>query len=218
MRAESAPEHVEPIAAARSRVYQLLAHAFAFPDEDFFAAIGDGDLALALAQACLELPYDLTGGLSLAVGAPPQTYRDFESDYIRLFDVGASGPPCPLYGGVYGGDRMKVMEDATRFYNYFGLRLSADAHELPDHVTTELEFMHYLTYREALATEARSDVSSLRRAQRDFLARHLRRWMPRLEERLRKQSAPPFFVALVRFAVAFFEADHAHVTAAAASA
>lgn len=200
-------------AAARSRAYQLLAAAFAFPDEELFGAVGDGRFAAALRDVCAALPFAVVAPPALA--DPPGTYLAFESEYIRLFDVGAAGPPCPLYGGVYVGDRMKVMEDATRFYNFFGLRLSPETRELPDHVTTELEFMHYLTYREALARRDGDDPGALLRAERDFLARHLRKWLPRLAARLDKQSPGPFFRALVQFAAQFLEADHAHAAAGA---
>jgi len=201
--------------AGRSRLYQILALAFAFPDEDLHAAVRDGSLATALADTCRALPYDVSGALTSDLCAAPDAYVDFESEYIRLFDVGAAGPPCPLYGGVYIGDRMKVMEDATRFYNFFHLRLSSQLRELPDHITTELEFLHYLTFREAEARQAESDPSSLLRAERDFLARHLCKWVPRLQAKLAKQHAAPFFPALVRLAAAFFTRDHAYAAAAA---
>jgi len=203
------------IAASRSRLYQLLALAFAFPDEEFFEAVRDGTFALALANACAGLPYDLPGTATLQLGNADGSYTDFESEYIRLFDVGAAGPPCPLYGGLYGGDRMKVMEDATRFYNFFQLRLAPQLRELPDHITTELEFLHYLAFREAEAREHGLDPSSLLRAERDFLTRHPCKWVPRLQARLAKQTTEPFFPALVGFALAFFERDHAYAASAA---
>lgn len=204
-----------PIAASRSRVYQLLGAAFAFPDDDFFAAIQDGTFAGVLKEMCVSLPYDLTTVATLDLGFSSSSYSDFESEYIRLFDVGAAGPPCPLYGGVYVGDRMKVMEDATRFYNFFHLRISEQMRELPDHITTELEFLHYLTFREAELGPQNVDVSSLLRAERDFLARHLCKWIPRLQARLAKQSTLPFFPALVHFTATFLAADHAYAAAAA---
>lgn len=204
---------VERVAASRSRLYQLLAAAFGFPDEDFYAVLCDGSFATLLAQACAPLPYDLSGVATLEPDSAGQTYTEFQSEYIRLFDVGAAGPPCPLYGGVYVGDRMKVMEDATRFYNFFQLRLSPEMHELPDHITTELEFLHYLTFREAEARQRGLDPTPLLRAERDFLARHLCKWMPRLQARLAKQTTLSFFPTLVRFAAAFFEADHAYASA-----
>jgi len=197
-------------AASRSRMYALLAATFAFPDEELHTAVRDGSLAGTIAMVAGALPYRLDVGASSGLSTAVEGYVDFESEYIRLFDVGAAGPPCPLYGGVYLGDRMKVMEEATRFYNYFHLKLSPEVRELPDHITTELEFLHYLTFREAEAHETGTDPSSLLRAERDFLARHLCRWVPRLRDRLGKQNAAPFFTALVDLAFAFFEADQAY--------
>ncbi len=205
----------EQAAAARSRLYQLLAMAFGFPDEDLFAALGGGSFAATLAQTCAALPYALGDAMAAGLGDGGGAYTDFESEYIRLFDVGAAGPPCPLYGGVYAGDRMKTMEDATRFYNFFQLRLAPQVRELPDHITTELEFLHYLTFREVEARQRGVDPAPLLRATRDFLARHLCKWVPRMQARLAKQTTCAFFPALVQFAVAFFAADQAYTTAAA---
>ena len=202
-------------AAGRSRLYQLLGLAFAFPDQDLYDAVRDGSFASVIGEACAALPYDMAGAVTADLRLAPDAYVDFESEYIRLFDVGAAGPPCPLYGGVYVGDRMKVMEDATRFYNFFNLRLSPQMRELPDHITTELEFLHYLTFREAEARQAGLDPSPLLRAERDFLERHLCKWLPRLQTKLAKQSAGPFFPALVRFAATLFAADRAYAAAAA---
>jgi putative dimethyl sulfoxide reductase chaperone len=212
--AESRPE-LEPNTVARSQLYLLLRLAFAFPDPDFFEAVRDGDFSLRLAELCSRLPYDVLAQATLGLGRAGTDYADFEAEYIRLFDVGAAGPPCPLYGGVYVGDRMKVMEDATRFYNFFHLRLSPQVRELPDHITTQLEFMHYLTYREAEVRPQGIDPAPLLRAERDFLARHLCRWVPRLRERLANKEAIPFFPALVDFTLAFLRADHDHATALA---
>ena len=208
-------DEVEQIAASRSRLYQLLAIAFSFPDEALYEAVCDGSFASTVAQVSLRLPYDIASAATLELGAGGGSYDEFQSEYIRLFDVGAAGPPCPLYGGEYIGDRMKVMEDATRFYNFFQLRLSPELRELPDHVTTELEFVHYLTFREAEVRQHGGDPNSLLRAERDFLARHLCKWVPRLQAKLAKQTAAPFFPALVRFAATFFERDRAYAAAAA---
>jgi len=204
----------EKTAVSRSRVYQLLGMAFSFPDADFFESIRDGTLATALGRACASLPYNVTAAALEGLNSVEASPEDFESEYIRLFDVGAGGPPCPLYGGTYGGDRMKTMEDAVRFYNFFHLHLSEKIRELPDHITTELEFLHYLTFREAEVLQQKDDPSSLRRAQRDFLARHLCKWVPKMQAKLARQTTNPFFPALVRLAVEFFAADQAYVAAA----
>jgi DMSO reductase family type II enzyme chaperone len=199
------------VAALRSRLYSVLAIAFSFPDEELHTAIRDGSVAQAIADLARALPHGLAGAATPDLATAPESRVELESEYIRLFDVGAAGPPCPLYGGVYGGDRMKVMEDAVRFYNFFALRLAPTLHELPDHITTELEFLHYLTFREAEACESGIDPAPLLRAERDFLARHLCRWVPQLRARLAKQKTTwAFFPALVRFAEAYFAADRVY--------
>jgi len=208
-------DQTELATATRSRLYGLLSAAFSFPDEEFYEAVRDGTLASLVAEVSRGLPYALEVPSGLALDGETTPYVEFESEYIRLFDVGAAGPPCPLYGGVYGGDRMKVMEEATRFYNFFGLRISPEMRELPDHVTTELEFLHYLTFCEVEARQQGGDVGSLLRAERDFLARHLCAWVPKMQARLAKQTAGPFYPALVEFAARFFAADQAYVAAAA---
>ena len=202
-------------AAARSQLYRLLVAAFGFPDQYVYEAVSNGTVARSIDEICLRLPYDLTATATPGLWSVEQPYPEFESEYIRLFDVGPAGPPCPLYGGVYVGNRMKVMEDTTRFYNFFELHLSPEMRELPDHITTELEFLHYLTFREAQAHQSGGDPLPLLRAERDFLARHLCRWVPRLKERLGKQATYPFFSALVQFAATFFDADRAYAAGVA---
>lgn len=92
---------------------------------------------------------------------------------------------------------MKTMEEAVRFYNHFGLTLAETPRELPDHLTTELEFLHFLAFREAEAREGGDDPGAFLRAQRDFLERHPGRWLPRLRERLEGLEPLPFFRELV---------------------
>jgi DMSO reductase family type II enzyme chaperone len=130
-------------------------------------------------------------------------------EYTRLFDVGTSGPPCPLNGGLYGGARMQTMEEAVRFYDHFGLTLADESRELPDHLVTQLEFLHYLTYREAEAYAHGGDAGPYQRARRDFVERHPGRWCPKLRERLDAQGALPFFAALVRHLVRFLDHERA---------
>lgn len=200
-------------AAARSRVYKLLALGFAFPDRDLFDAIRDGAFADALDAAHGALPWASPALAGRDLARPGDAFADFEAEYIRLFDVGAGGAPCPLYGGVYVGDRMKVMEETIRFYDLFHLRPEPQLREMPDHVTTELEFLHYLTFREAGRRAAGDDPTPLVRAARDFLERHPRRWLPVLHDRLRRQETLPFFPALVAHAVGYVRADHQYLVA-----
>jgi DMSO reductase family type II enzyme chaperone len=188
----------EKKAAARSRSYQLFAGLFEYPDEAFGEAIRSGQLAETIRETLSALDPSLLEGTDWdALGNAGEGEDDLAVEYTRLFDVGASGPPCPLYGGLYGGARMKTMEETIRFYNHFGLTLSDSPREMPDHITTELEFLHFLAFREAEALHSGDDPGPFRRAQRDFAARHPGRWIPKLRERLGAQDPMPFFRELV---------------------
>ena len=213
MGADPAPDAaLDPGTEARSALYLALAGALAFPDPALAPAVADGSLHSLLGRRARALPYPLPPPPA-ALAEPTVGAAELESEYIRLFDVGPGGPPCPLYGGVYQGDRMQTMEEVTRFYHFFGLRLAPGPAELPDHATTELEFMHYLTFREGEERRRGGDPAPLVRAERDFLARHLCRWVPRLAERLERQEPHPFFAALVGWWHAFLDADRAWLEA-----
>jgi DMSO reductase family type II enzyme chaperone len=202
-------------AAARSRVYAAFAEVFEYPDAEYFAAVRSGALADALREVLANVDAALTLGDWSALSNAGEEEDELAVEFTRLFDVGASGPPCPLYGGLYGGARMKTMEEAVRFYNHFGLTLSESPHELPDHLTTELEFLHFLAFREAQTLEKSEDAGAYRRAQRDFLARHLGRWIPKMRAKLAGENPMPFFLELVTRLENFLLNDAAHLVAVA---
>jgi DMSO reductase family type II enzyme chaperone len=195
---------VELLTAARCRVYELFAEGLAYPDEELHEGLIRGDLMIPLRESLTTLsPQFASPDSRWFALRDVESTEDLAVEHTRLFDVGASGPPCPLYGGLYGGDRMKKMEEAVRFYNHFGLTLSEEQRELPDHITTQLEFMHYLTYREAEAIHAGVEPGAYRRAQLDFVGRHLGKWVPQLYQRLEQEDAGAYILTLVGFLVAF---------------
>jgi DMSO reductase family type II enzyme chaperone len=199
-------------AAARSRTYELFARLFDYPDRAFGEAIRNGQLAEAVRETLRALdPSLLEGADWSALGNAGEAEEDLAVEYTRLFDVGASGPPCPLYGGLYAGARMKTMEETVRFYNHFGLTLSDQPREMPDHITTELEFLHFLAFREAEALQGGEDPGPFRRAQRDFATRHPGRWVPQLRERVEDQDPMPFFRELVCQLERFLANDQARL-------
>ena len=184
-------------AAARSQAYAALVYAFEYPDADFVAAVRSGALAEALRNTQGAVDPALAAGEWSPLEDAGASDDDLAVEYTRLFDVGAGGPPCPLYGGLYNGARMQVMEECVRFYNHFGLTLSEAPRELPDHLSTQLEFLHFLTFREAEALRDGRDPGPWQRAERDFLERHPGRWVPQLRQRVAKQHTLPFFAALL---------------------
>jgi DMSO reductase family type II enzyme chaperone len=206
-------------AVARSRAYATFARLFDYPDGELFEDVRNGTLAEALRSVLAEVDPALAGSGNWAAlreaGGDPD---DLAVEYTRLFDVGSSGPPCPLYGGLYSGARMKTMEEAVRFYNHFGLSMAESPRELPDHITTQLEFLHFLAFREAEALDGDDDPGPFQRAQRDFVSRHPGRWVPQLRARLEKNGPMPFFVELVARLEDFLAHDARHLVALAGAA
>ncbi len=203
----------ESDAAARSMLYRYLAGWLRFPWEDFHKSALGGELAPAASECLAALPYEVEGAAELIelFSVVESDYDLFQSDYVGLFDVGAGGPPCPLYGGNWIGDRQKTMEEVLRFYRFFGLSLSKEERDLPDHVTTQLEFLHFLSFKEVEAIRESADVGSYRRAARDFVARHPARWLPRAQQKLEKKQAPDFWRGLIGLAAAYCQADAAYL-------
>ncbi|MDP6980228.1 MAG: molecular chaperone TorD family protein [Myxococcota bacterium] len=202
-------------AGVRSQLFALFSEALNYPSESLRERIGNGAIAGALREG-LEIVDALPSGADAVDWEALQSPGDEDHlcvEYTRLFDAGASGPPCPLYGGLYTDARMKTMEECVRFYNHFGLTLSQEQRELPDHVLTQLDFLHFLCFQEALALQQEGDPAPFRRAQRDFLARQVETWLPKLVDKLSAQNASPFFAGLIGLLSAFVASESQRLAA-----
>ena len=208
------PDSIDAAAAARSEIYSVLADAFEFPSREFHEKVRNDAFRERVAAAVRALPYSIgiDGDLTALVDA--SEYVDFQGEYMRLFDVGAVRPPCPLYGGEWGvGTRKRSMEEAVRFYRFFGMKVDQSTHELPDHVTVELEFLQVMAFTEGMTRARGVDPSPLLRAQCDFIDRHPGRWWPMLQRKLPSESPSPFYATLVALTGAVLAADRAYMRA-----
>lgn len=196
---------IDEASMSRSELYGLLADALEFPSRDFHQQVQSGVFAARLSALLPRLPYQLD--VDVDELATADEYVDFQGEYIRLFDVGAVRPPCPLYGGEWGGARKRSLEETLRFYRFFGLGMQQDLRELPDHVTVELEFLQIMAFTEGMARARSKDAEPFVRAQRDFLQRHPARWWPLLRRKLPSQRPSPFYDALTAFVERLLSAD-----------
>lgn len=194
---------------ARSGVYQTLARLVSLPDSDAHQAAVAGEWPARLREAGELLAFEVDFGVAALPGSVSE--EDFQAEYIRLFDVGeGNGVPAPILGGAYQeGDRRKQLEEVVRFYEYFGLKTSAEDIRPPDHLATEFEFMCYLTFKEAASASPRLQ-KSFRRAQVDFLERQLA-WLPEFARRTKEASRIPFYTWAAETAVRFLNADAQYV-------
>jgi DMSO reductase family type II enzyme chaperone len=210
--------------ARRSQMYRFLAESFRYPNDGFLKMAKDGGYLESALAVLRDIPFEVSveeGALSGQL-LKDVSQDDFEAEFVRVFDAGPGGPPCPLYEGKYVADRMTNMEDLVRFYNHFGLSVAeAQEREVPDHITTELEFMHYLAFKEVLALQRAEDPSSYCFAEIDFLDRHPVKWLPQLHQRTEKvfhakipnlcEPAVSFYCSLIGLSANFCGGDLIHL-------
>jgi DMSO reductase family type II enzyme chaperone len=190
---------------ARSKLYKLFALTLHYPGTDLIEMFNEGLLAESFAClleiACPDLC--VTNDLSLLEG----TADDLElgAEYNRLFEVGEDGhAPCSLFGGAYSeADRHTVLEETVRFYNHFGLQIDHSHNEMPDQLGTELEFLHFLAYRQVELLNSAADSGDYARAERDFLQRHPGKWVPAMQRKLEQENGKPFYNGVVNLLKAY---------------
>jgi len=210
----------------RARVYRALTQLFRLPDEDSVRNVRE-----------TELP-ELCGALERLV--PGHDLVGMASDLRRLFDEAdvdalrhgyyaafdeSSGKRCsPTEMDQLGGPpqlemtRTFEMADVAGFYSAFGVAMG-DGGERADHITAELEFMHLLAVKEAIALqeEGAGEHSEIcRDAARAFLRDHLVRWAPRLGECLVEAESDPIYSSAGRLLGDFITFDAELIDAAGA--
>jgi TorA maturation chaperone TorD len=77
--------------------------------------------------------------------------------------------------------------------------------ELPDHLVSELEFLHFMAFQQARIEARGGDGSHYLRGQRDFIERQLGRWLPKLVSKLNEQNAQPFFSEVLALLLRFVQ-------------
>lgn len=165
-------------ATSASRRYLLLSACFQYPDQDLVDAIAAGDLDGLLGDNVRQI----------------DDVETLQVEYTRLFDViSGSSSLCSLNAGDYGDGRPQKLEEMVRFYAHFGLTLPQQYPVLPDHLTAQLEFLHFLSHEEARLLAEAEDPADYRRAQRDFLRRLLLPWLPDLIAKLARHRAATIF-------------------------
>jgi len=196
--------------ASRSLLYSLFARGFRFPMRADYESVKGGQFADEVQAVIANVPYDGFEGTTLGWDEAV-SYEEFQSNYIGLFEIGGQhGAPAPLYEGEYGGGRMKVMEEVLRFYHHFGLRLSEEKRDRPDHLASELEFMHVLTFKETEALLQGKEGGAYLKAERDFLRFHLSDFVAAVAEKVGGNGVP-FYADLARLAHGFCQREAAHL-------
>lgn len=183
-------------AEQRATIYKLLSDCYQTPD--------DGT-SLTFRQA-VELAQELypDTGFSITGGGESEGIRELKVDHARLF-VGPFSLLAPPYGSVYLDHAEHLMTDSTvevqKWYSREGMDVAI--REVPDHIRIELEFMYYLTYREAQvltpdfdavkAVEPDLTGDTYQKKQLDFLDGHPAKWISEFSHKVGEHARTTFY-------------------------
>jgi len=192
---------------SRSSLYSRFGDYMAFPTARVWRESLHQNTFALLEGADSGLPYAFYPGTPGIEGNC--TLGDLEEAFTVHFDTGAAA--ISLHGRSYTNDGdQKLFEELFRFYEHFGLDFSSSNNDFwPDSLQIELEFMHYLTYLEGLAEDNRIAIL---KAQRDFLARHLRPLIAGVKASLAEKTIP-MYTQMATLLNEFVEADCAYLNA-----
>jgi TorA maturation chaperone TorD len=130
--------------------------------------------------------------------------QDLRDEHRRVFS-NVIALDCPPYETLFGNDHVfgqsYVMGDIAGFYSAFGLQLSPDIHERLDHLSVELEFMHYLSYKESYAIlhDGAEKLKTVIEAEKKFVKEHIGRWVPLFSGMLKRKADYGFYKILADF-------------------
>ena len=200
----TAHEHDITAARLRSKVYSLLADGFSQVDERLFESFKSGyistwgEIAGSIEDGDKFLPYIE----QLKKVLDSIEYEGLVEEYSRLFEP-RNKLQVPPYETEYtlaespqhALTQQAQLSDIAGFYKAFGLAISEERPDRVDHITTELEFMHVLAYKESIAIKENETehIEIVQDAQRKFVADHLSRWTGMFKDRLFQTAKGNFY-------------------------
>lgn len=200
----------------RALVYRLFARVFQPPEPERLAALR-GDDAPILREALVRL------GAGRELHEPAErllasledaNFEQLRSDYDATFEP-FGGSQCPPNETAHapgkpqeGLTRTFELADIAGFYRAFGVEV-APGGERPDHIAAELEFMHLLAIKEAVAEQRGEEehAAVCRDAAAAFLRDHLAPWCPKLRDRIADSSPAQLYRAAGQALARFVELD-----------
>ncbi len=204
---ESLQEVEENETTSRSAVYQVLGNWFNITHPAHFTNSRDGVWIKDLLTASELLPYQVD------FQSDNDTFEIDAEEYGRRWTAtfeGNSPEHSLLQFSTYAIDNTHSTSEVTREYEYFGLSKGESTNLPDDHLSTELEFMGFICFKEA-ATSSDRLRNSYRRAQKDFMTRYVSPVVDGVTSSLADQDMiPPFQWGLLNLKK-YFEQDQRYL-------
>lgn len=224
-------------ALGRSKLYLLISWSMLYPEDDEFLDylqsgefVEDGRSAIESLGRALdgnggERAKNKLAAISkymdeierwVAAECANWQLTDLQAEHRRVFS-NVITLDCPPYETLFGNDHVfgqaHVMGDIAGFYKAFGVELSKDIHERMDHLSVELEFMHFLAYKESYARchDGSDKTQIVLDAQKKFVKEHIGRWVPLFARMLAKKADSGFFRFMADLSTDWMEFDAAYL-------
>jgi DMSO reductase family type II enzyme chaperone len=191
----------------RTHIYNLFAQLSRPPMESAGKlAFGWEQESLQTLKRCEDaIEFDLAGLEELLTQHRKKDPEELERHYRTLFGGEDQELHIPIQEQIDETVPAGAREEIRRIYDYFGYRPFEYGGRSEDHLSAELGFMKVLTMREELAGS--ESVTSYALVQRDFLERHMLRWLPSAAERVEACAKDTFYPRLFRQLVNFLTLD-----------
>ena len=195
--------------AARMEAFRLLSDCYFLPDPGLTEKLEA--LELKLVEVC-KSAVEFVRNMRKAFGSGTQI-EPIKVDFAKLF-VGPFSLLAAPYGSVYLDGERKVMGDSTldvkNRYREAGVDTAGNFKDAPDHIAAELEFMHYLIFKEIESfsnSNAEAAVGFIHK-QKSFLEDHLMAWVPQFADNIIKNAENPFYANLAKATKAFLKDNY----------
>lgn len=207
------PEDLASTATQRSQLYRFLAEIFRKePPAELLQKIRSPEITAVLAENGVHLDN------SFLETPIEQLTEDLAVEYTWLF-LGPGGHIAPFESvQLKGGSGILKGPETEAVRNYIdaaGFEYSGDFHEMPDHVSVELEFLGHLSRLEAEAWQ-RDDAAEARNChgfQLDFLKQHAGKWIGDFCSRVKSTANSAFYAEIAELTAAFLESERTEISA-----
>lgn len=224
-------------ALSRSKLYLLISWSMLYPEDEEFLDyvqsrefVEDGRSALENLTKALdgmggERAQAKLAGISrhfdqienwVSTECAKWQLSDLQDEHRRVFS-NVITLDCPPYETLFGNDHIfaqaHVMGDIAGFYKAFGVELSRDIHERMDHLSVELEFMHFIAYKESYARchDGADKTQIVVDAQKKFVKDHIGRWVPLFAKMLVRKADYGFYRYLADLTMDWLDFDVAYL-------
>jgi putative dimethyl sulfoxide reductase chaperone len=218
-------EDLAVLARSRSQVYGFLATAYnRLPDDQFAQSLSGPELAsfLASVEETEDMAGDMREGwrminsfIHASQGRPVEELKtELAVERTRLLRgiKPGYGPPPP-YEGVYAPTAQDALGQAMlsvkNVYAESGVVLPEEIRDQPDFIGFELDFMRYLTEKEARAWADGDFKEAITIAQKEqaFLDGHINTWVPGFCDVMFEEAQLDFYRGVARVTKGYVQGD-----------